>query len=129
VDATLDRDFQVLVPICGTIFVVCAAEVCDAMKLMGASMLSKLAATAEAELPRGAVAALCAELEAASWSAPSDVHEWYPAAAIDGDVITIPLGYGHCVCLIANYKAGMVVIEYAGNLSTRSEITAGRKPS
>lgn len=117
-----------IVPLRGTLL--CArSRVCDAMKLMGASMLSKLAARAGAEMPSGAVAAMRAELEAAMWDSPADVLDQYPAAVIDGDVVTILLGDRHCVCLVANYKSGMIVIEYAGRVRSRGEATAGRKPS
>lgn len=99
------------------------------MKLMGASMLSKLAASAGDRLPSGAVAALRAELDAAAWNGPADVLDQYPAATIDTDVITIPMGDGHCVCLVANYKTGMVAIEYAGRTGTKVDIAVRRKPS
>lgn len=128
IHVTSRRDSQVMVTARGTLL--CArSRVCDAMKLMGASMLSKLAARAGAEIPSGAVAALRAELEAAVWDGPADVLDQYPAAAINKDVIIIPMGDGHCVCLVANYKSGMVVVEYAGRAGTRGEIAVRRKPS
>jgi hypothetical protein len=99
------------------------------MKLMGASMLSKLAVKAGVEMPSGAVAALRAELEAAIWAGPADVLDQYPAAVIKGDAVTIPLGDGHCVSLVANYKSGMIVINFAGRVRSRDDATAGRKPS
>ncbi len=99
------------------------------MKLMGASMLSKLAARTGAEMPSGAVAALRAELEAATWDAPTDVLDQYPAAVIEGDAVTIPLESGHCVRFVVNYESGMIVFEYAGRKRSRGHATAGRKPS
>lgn len=91
-------------------------------------MLSKLAARARAGIPCGAVAALRAELEAATWDGPSDVLNQYPMAVIDDDVITIPLGDEYCVSLVANYKSGMIVIEFAGSVGTTGEIAVGRRP-
>jgi hypothetical protein len=118
-----------MVPVYGTFLLCAQLRMCDAMKLMGASMLSRLAAMAGADIPRGAVAALHAELEAATWDACYDVLDQYPTAMINGDVITIPMGEGHCVCFVANYQSGMIVIEYAGRARSRGEATTGRKPS
>lgn len=124
---TSRQDSQVIVTVRGTLL--CArSRMCDAMKLMGTSMLSKLAARARSGIPCGAVAALRAELEAATWDGPSDVHDQYPLAVIDDNVITIPLGDEHCVSLVANYKSAMIVIEFAGSVRTRGEIAVGRKP-
>lgn len=83
------------------------------MKLMGTLKLRELARTGADGMP-GAAGALCAELEAAVWDCAGDVADQYPAAYIEGGSIRIPIGGTHCIDLIANYKTGMIFIEYAG---------------
>jgi hypothetical protein len=82
------------------------------MKLMGMPNLRNFIASRAGEA--GAAAALYAELEAAVWKCAEDVAIQYPNAVIDGRSIRIPLDEAHSVDLVANYDAGVILIEFAG---------------
>ncbi|MDH7972517.1 hypothetical protein QH494_10015 [Sphingomonas sp. AR_OL41] len=94
------------------------------MKLMGTPKLRNLATSGTDEMS-GAVAALCAELVAIDWKSPGDVVRQYPRAHVDGVSVRIQIGDAHCVDLIVNYRAGIILIEQAG---AAGESTAARAP-
>lgn len=98
------------------------------MKLMGASKLRELAVSGADGMP-GAIAALCAELAAATWGSPMDVEERYPVALVDDGSIRIPIGEGYCIDLTANYDTGMILIEFAGltRKSAKRQRSRGKK--
>lgn len=89
------------------------------MKLMGMPILRLIVTSGVGEA--GAAAALYAELEAAVWKCADDVAVQYPNAVIDGGSIRIPIGEAHCVDLIANYDAGVILIESAGLVSATGD--------
>jgi hypothetical protein len=96
------------------------------MKLMGTAKLGDLA-TSGTDGISGAVAALYAELAAATWATPADVISFYPNAVVDADFIRVPLGERYCVDLIANYHAGMILIDFAGPVEKASSIRQLKK--
>lgn len=95
------------------------------MKLMGTSKLRDLAVSGVDGLS-SSVAALRAELAAGKWETIEDVRSQYPAAVVDGAYVRIPIGDMHCVEIIANCDAGMILIEYAGSVGTASHKAHGR---
>lgn len=62
---------------------------------------------------RAAAAALCAELEDARWTNEKAVARAYPKAIIKDGSVRIPVGSDHCVELLVNYEAGMVLVVFA----------------
>lgn len=96
------------------------------MRLMGRSKLAKLA---RVDGVSGAVAALCAEIEDASWSSPTEVRGMYPNASVDGKLIRIPIGGTHCVNLVASYTEAVVLVTFADLTSNapRAHGPKGRK--
>lgn len=91
-----------------------SSKLCDDhMKLMGRHLLHRLA-TSGTGACAGAVSALCAELEAANWSAPAAALADYPRGALDGHRLQIPLADRVYVQLAINCPAGVVLIEFAG---------------
>jgi len=83
------------------------------MKLMGISKLAELARRA-GEAFDGAIPALIAELEAGTWRSMDEIADFFPAAIIDGIKVRIPMDGGYRVDLLADCKAQMIFIEYAG---------------
>jgi len=83
------------------------------MKLMGRHLLHRLARSGTGE-HAGAVRALCAELESASWAGLPAAIAQFPAATINGHRIEIPISNGVCVQLAINCAAGVVLVESAG---------------
>lgn len=83
------------------------------MKLMGISRLAELAHRTGEALD-GAVPALIAELEAGTWRSMAEIADFFPAAMIDGIKVRIPMDGGYRVDLLADCKAQMIFIEYAG---------------
>jgi hypothetical protein len=83
------------------------------MKLMGVAKLLEL--IQDCDGPRaGAVAALSAELKSADWSDRSDAANDYPSAIIHGRRLQIAIDDRHCVVVVVNYEAGVILIEFAG---------------
>lgn len=89
------------------------AESLVAMKLIGISRLAELAHRTGEALD-GAVPALIAELEAGTWRSMAEIADFFPAAMIDGIKVGIPINGGYRVDLLADCKAQMIFIEYAG---------------
>ena len=85
------------------------------MKLMGISKLAELARCARDALD-GAIPALIAELESGAWQSTAEMADFFPAAVVDGMKVRIPLAAGYRVDpLLANCKAQMILIDYAGS--------------
>jgi hypothetical protein len=91
------------------------------MKLMGISKLVELAHRAGEALD-GAIPALIAELEAGTWSSMDEIADFFPAAIVDGIKVRIPMDGGYRVDLLADCKAQMIFIEYAGTRSAARAI-------
>ncbi len=86
-------------------------RLCDqVMKLMGKHLLNKLA-TEGFGRDAGAIGALCAEIEAASWRDESAVRQSYPDARHDVHCVEITMGCGAKVRFAVNYQAGVVLVE------------------
>lgn len=83
------------------------------MKLMGRHLLHRLATSGTGDLA-GAVAALCAELEAAKWAHPAAALADYPQGSLNEHRLEIPISDGIHVRLAINSAAGAVLIEAAG---------------
>ena len=85
------------------------------MRLMGRHRLCELASNGSGVA--GTVAALFLELEAAEWSDPSDALDAFPKAELSGCRLRIPLQDGYLVILALNCVAGIVLVEFAGQVS------------
>lgn len=86
-------------------------RLCDqVMKLMGKHLLNKLA-TEGFGRDAGAIGALCAEIEAASWRDEFAVRQSYPDARHDAHCVEITMRCGAKVRLAVNYLAGVVLVE------------------
>jgi hypothetical protein len=94
------------------------------MKLLGISKLVELAHRAGEALD-GAIPALIAELEAGTWRSMDEIADFFPAAIIDGIKVRIPMDGGCRVDLLADCKAQMIFIEYAGTRSAARAIKTG----
>ncbi len=84
------------------------------MKLRGISKLAHLARRAGDALD-GAIPALVAELESGAWQSTAEMADFFPAAVVDGMKVRIPLAAGYRVELLADCKAQMILIDYAGS--------------
>lgn len=82
------------------------------MKLMGKHLLHQLA-NAGAGGDAGAMGALCAEIEDATWADEAAARRAYPDASHNGHRIEITTACGARVCLAVNYVAGVVLVESA----------------
>lgn len=81
-------------------------------------MLHSLATCSNGALSR-AIAALCAELEAAQWSTAADATQTYPYAQFIGSHIEIALPLEHCALIAVNYSASLILIKFAGPSADR----------
>lgn len=95
------------------------------MKLMGIPKLNELAHDAREALD-GAVSALVAELEEGTWQSMEEIADFFPAAVIEGMKVRIPLNGGFQVELLADCRAQMVLIQYAGAASGAHDNTGSR---
>lgn len=97
------------------------------MKLMGIGKLHALATSGNRNVA-GAAAALHAELVAAAWQDGHEAAEAYPTAALAPHRLAISLPNDHLVLITVNYKAQVVLIEFAGRREDDSiRTTKGRK--
>lgn len=87
-----------------------------AMRLMGRQRLCELA-TSNGGRVAGAVSALSLELEAADWGEPADALDAFPKAELSGCRLRVPLHDGYLVVLALNCVAGIVLVEFAGQVS------------
>jgi hypothetical protein len=87
-----------------------------AMRLMGRQRLCELV-TSNGGGVAGAISALSLELEAAEWDDPSDALDAFPKAELSGCRLRIPLHDGYLVILALNCVAGIVLVEFAGQVS------------
>lgn len=103
-----------VVPDGGTYSLARPVGLCNsAMKVIGKGTLHVLATGNDAALA-GAAHALFAELSAARWSDIAGAARTYPKAEFNGVRITIPLPSDHCAVIVANFPAGVVLVEFAG---------------
>ena len=65
----------------------------------------------------GAVSALSLELEAAEWAEPSDALDAFPNAELSGCRMRISLHEDYLVVIALNCVAGIVLVEFAGQVS------------
>ena len=84
------------------------------MKLMGISKLAELARCAGDALD-GAIPALVAEPGVGCMASTAEMADFFPAAVVDGMKVRIPLAAGYRVELLADCKAPMILIDYAGS--------------
>lgn len=89
------------------------------MRLMGTGKLHALAVSGDGAAARAA-AMLRFELASFNWNGPEEVVDDYPTARIVGHRIQIDLPEENCVVLGVNYCAGIVLVEFAGPRSARS---------
>jgi hypothetical protein len=89
------------------------------MRLMGRHRLFELA-NSNGGTVAGAVSALSLELEAADWIEASDALDAFPRAELSGCRLRIPLQDGYLVILALNCVAGIVLVEFAGQVSGRA---------
>jgi hypothetical protein len=94
------------------------------MKLMEILKLVELADRAGKALD-GAIPALIAELDAGTWRSMDEIADFFPAAIVDGIKVRIPMDGGYRVDLLADCKAQMIFIEYAGTRSAARAIKTG----
>lgn len=103
-----------VVPDGGTYFLARPVRLCNsAMKVIGKGTLHVLATGNDAALA-GAAHALFAELSAARWFDLDGAARTYPKAEFNGERITIALPSDHCAVIVANFPAGVVLVEFAG---------------
>lgn len=86
------------------------------MRLMGKHRLCELANGNGGSIA-GAVSALALELEAADWAEPSDALYLFPKAELSGCRMRLPLHDGYLVIIALNCAAGIVLVEFAGQVS------------
>lgn len=94
------------------------------MKVIGKGTLHVLATGNDAALA-GAARALFAELSAARWSDAACAARTYPLAEFNGGRMVIALPSDHCAVIVANFLAGVVLVEFAGQ---RGKIPPHRAP-